>query len=107
MGYFSNGTEGMSFQSRFCFRCANYRTDEKHPERGEGCPVWDAHLLAGSQHPEHAKSDHDRGEAKATAMLLGVLIERTEGGLDNRCLMFLDNDAPDQRQVVMFGEDAK
>ena len=74
MGYFANGTAGEDFQCRFCFQCANWRLDEQNPDRGEGCPVWDAHLIAGSQHPEHAKNERDRGAAETTRMLLGVLI---------------------------------
>jgi hypothetical protein len=102
MGYFANGTAGEDFQCRFCFQCANWRLDEQNPDRGEGCPVWDAHLIAGSQHPEHAKNERDRGAAETTRMLLGVLIEITKDGVDNRCLMYLDNDAPDPRQTTLF-----
>ena len=84
MGYFPNGTAGMDFQERFCLRCVNHR--DLDDGRGEGCAVWDAHLIAPSQHPEHAKSEFERGQAEATQLLLGVLIEKK--GLDNDCKLF-------------------
>ncbi len=36
MAYFSNGTEGLSYQEHYCFRC-------EHEE--DGCAIWDAHLF--------------------------------------------------------------
>jgi hypothetical protein len=95
VGKFSNGEMGREFVDRFCCRCRNWKDDE---ERGPGCPVWDAHLLADSQYPEHAKNDFERGRATATQFLLGVLIEWKPDQLDNECQMFDDSDAPDPRQ---------
>jgi len=43
MGYFSNGTEGMSYQEEFCANCKNWI--DKKDGRGFGCPIWDLHFL--------------------------------------------------------------
>ena len=40
MGYFSNGTEGMDYEARYCDRCVH-----QGPEDGPGCAVWFAHFL--------------------------------------------------------------
>ena len=40
MGYFSNGSEGMDYEERYCKRCIHYG-----PEEGPGCPIWFAHLV--------------------------------------------------------------
>ena len=38
MAYFSNGTQGMDYQDRYCANCANADEDGC-------CGIWDAHLL--------------------------------------------------------------
>ena len=38
MGYFSNGSEGMQYESMYCDRCVH-----NHPEHG--CPVLHAHTF--------------------------------------------------------------
>jgi hypothetical protein len=38
VGYFSNGTEGLMYQEKYCFRCS-YWNDEA------GCPIWLLHEL--------------------------------------------------------------
>lgn len=43
MAWFSNGTEGEIYRERYCDRCVNNR--DLNDGRGEGCPIWDAHLL--------------------------------------------------------------
>ena len=43
MAYFSNGTEGMDYQSKYCDRCVNYRNLDD--DQGPGCPIWDLHML--------------------------------------------------------------
>jgi hypothetical protein len=46
MAYFSNGTEGLMYQERYCMRCQNWGRDRLTDKSGEpGCPIWDAHLL--------------------------------------------------------------
>ena len=41
MGYFSNGTEGLMYEERYCVRCVHYQPDPDKP----GCPIWGAHWL--------------------------------------------------------------
>lgn len=49
MAYFPNGTSGMAFVAMNCDYCSQWREREKdYPADGEGCPVWDAHILHGS-----------------------------------------------------------
>ena len=42
MGYFSNGTEGISYQEHYCYNCVNFRNKEGIPD-SEGCAIWDLH----------------------------------------------------------------
>ena len=37
MAYFSNGTEGLSYQEEYCFKC-RFDKDQK-------CPIWLLHLI--------------------------------------------------------------
>ncbi len=37
MGYFSNGSEGMDYEDKFCSRCLNRQEDG-------GCPIIDLHF---------------------------------------------------------------
>ncbi|MHC5059297.1 MAG: hypothetical protein ACYTKD_31980, partial [Planctomycetota bacterium] len=45
MAYFPNGTAGMSFVAQNCDFCAQWKAREDYPGDGEGCPVWDVHIL--------------------------------------------------------------
>lgn len=42
MGYFSNGSEGESYQVSYCFNCKNRRV--RKDGLGIGCPIWDLHI---------------------------------------------------------------
>lgn len=53
MAYFSNGTEGLSYQERYCFQCANWK--DREDGKGEGCPIWDLHLF----HSYELANQHD------------------------------------------------
>jgi hypothetical protein len=71
MGYFSNGSEGFAYVVRYCIKCANYR--DLGDGRGEGCPVYDMHLL------------HNGNE------MLDALIPRSACGcINEQCKMFLE-----------------
>jgi hypothetical protein len=69
MAYFSNGTEGMDYQARYCERCVH--------DINQDCPVWLAHLMhnsAGCNDNEH---------------ILHLLIPRSKDRLTNeQCRMF-------------------
>lgn len=73
MGYFSNGTEGMIYEERYCERCIHYGDEE------EGCPIWMAHLL------------YNYDEANNDASVLNILIPiNKENGENEQCTMFIE-----------------
>lgn len=79
MGYFSNGSEGHDYQTRYCSRCIH--------DVNQDCPVWGAHLTYNS----------DSCRDRKLRELLNVLIPMTENGLWNKqCAMFV----PVAREVV-------
>jgi hypothetical protein len=46
MGHFSNGTEGLLYQEKYCFQCRYWDDDENREGVGNmGCPVWFLHEL--------------------------------------------------------------
>jgi hypothetical protein len=73
VGYFSNGTEGLMYEERYCSRCIHYGDAE-----GPGCPVMNLHWL------------HNYDEANNDASMLHVLIPRTEEGENQQCAMFVE-----------------
>lgn len=80
MGYFSNGSEGMDYEERYCRRCIHYG-----PENGPGCPVWGLHLVWNSEQNRNAK----------IAAILDSLIP-PDGIYNGQCKMFTE----DHRAVV-------
>lgn len=71
MGYFSNGSEGMSYEAKWCDRCVHQKHDDG------GCVVWMLHVL-------HSYDDCNNPES-----YLHKLIPRTKDGLWNEeCTMF-------------------
>ena len=81
MGYFSNGTEGLAYEDKYCRKCVNYG-----PEEGPGCPVWGLHL--GHNY------DQNRPKSGAEGVIVSILesfIPMSEDGLTNlQCKMFLE-----------------
>lgn len=78
MGYFSNGTEGMDYEERFCSRCVNWR--DNGDGRGYGCPIIDLHSL-WNYDAVGEKAD------KAKTQALNHFIPRT-GLYNDQCVMF-------------------
>ena len=76
MGYFSNGSAGDSYIAQWCLRCVNWR--DRHDDRGEGCPVYDLHLLY----------NYDQHKKDSTKRALEMFIPRDEHGGNGRCQMF-------------------
>ena len=75
MGHFSNGSEGEGYLNHFCFNCKEWR--DRKDGKGEGCPIWDVHLLYVYNAKDEAKE------------ILDFLIPRTDDGLGNcECSMF-------------------
>ncbi len=91
MGYFSNGSEGDGYNETYCMRCVNWKDSV---DRGEGCPVWDAHLM------------HNYNQEGAAREILSILIPRSSDGGNGKCAMFHSNgNCPGQEQL--FLEQAK
>jgi len=71
VGYFSNGTEGTSYQEAYCSECI-------HNQQEAGCPIWLLHML------------HNYEECNKKESFLHILIPRSKDGLGNEvCSMFL------------------
>ena len=75
MGYFSNGSEGESYESALCSKCAHF----------DGCTVWFLHLM------------HNYDECNNPDSMLHVLIPRTKDNLHNeQCTMFIPAEKQEQ-----------
>lgn len=87
MGYFSNGTEGMEYEARWCSRCIH---------ASSGCAVWNAHLFA----------NYDQHKNKDVKLILDLLIPRSKDGLGNlKCRMFKalkGKSDPDDGEPMLF-----
>jgi hypothetical protein len=72
MGYFSNGSEGMDYQAKYCDHC--YWGDKP-------CMVWFAHMEYNYKLCNNEKS------------ILDLLIPRGKNGVHNKkCNMFISKD---------------
>lgn len=79
MGYFSNGTQAMDYESRYCAKCVNYRDNGSG---SLGCPIMDAHAFAN-----YDQLRDGEGNLKT---VLSILIPRDKSGIGNEeCSMFL------------------
>ena len=80
MAYFSNGSEGMAYESRWCDRCVH-----QHPVHS--CPCWDVHML------------YNYEECNNPASILHKMIPLLPSGGNGVCLFFIEdagkhNDSP-------------
>ena len=73
MGYFSNGTEGMDYEERWCDRCV-------HQDPNVLCPIWAVHYLFNY---DALKEDHEMAR-----QILGLLIPY-KNGRNRKCRMFV------------------
>ena len=78
MGYFSNGTEGECYQSRYCNKCY-------HDQTG-GCRIWLAHLLFAYSGTKEQKE------------VLNLLIPRNKDGGNGQCESFVDIETVKRRR---------
>lgn len=74
MAYFPNGTSGLIYQEKWCFRC-------KHDSIDEGCPIWFFHLL----------KSYEWCNDKDKRVLLDLFIPTREDGFPDKCKMFISN----------------
>lgn len=88
MGYFSNGTEGNSYEDKWCIRCIH----------NKGCSVWAAHLLYNY--------DQCRENGKDLKEILNLFIPQSKDGLSNNiCTMFRalpGKTEPDDGEPLLF-----
>ena len=74
MGYFSNGSEGMDYERKWCDRCIHHLSDDDG-----GCPVIISHLL------------WNYDECNKPDSVLHKMIPRSADGLSNeKCYFFLE-----------------
>ena len=71
MAYFSNGTEGMGYEEKYCSKCV-------HGAEDKFCPVWKVHFVF----------NYDQCNENKIKQILDTLIPRKE--IENeQCSMFL------------------
>lgn len=90
MGYFSNGTEGELYVERYCSRCKHWEDDG--PDRIEGCPVWDLHILFAY---EECNSSSNAKAMLDTLIPRGVIADAGDGHplpINEQCVMFIARD---------------
>lgn len=81
MAYFSNGTEGMDWETTNCGLCI-------HNSEDEGCPIWAVHQLFNYDQCNKGKT------GKAIKEILETLIPTQDGGLfAGPCPMLIHKDA--------------
>ncbi len=107
MAYFPNGTAGSAFQASFCDHCANFRDRPDRAEDGEGCPVYDLHLLLdqGKCRAVGGSADSADGGLAVTRFVLDFLIEDAERW--PKCGMFLHADDYDGATLSLFAEEPR
>jgi len=80
MGYFSNGTEGLDYEERYCQHCIHYGAD------GLECVILEAHAI------------HNYDECNNPASILHILIPRKH--IENeKCRMFSQGEV-NQESIV-------
>ena len=98
----------MAFVERYCINCVNYVERDWRPEEGEGCPLWDLHLLLDQYKAcnEEPSPDPEAGGLAVTKFVLDYLIEGGRGGTEPRCSMFIARDprrCPDTPDLFAAG----
>ena len=76
MGYFSNGSEGCAYESKYCENCIHWVAEVEGETKV--CPVWDIHML------------HNYNQGPIIKKILGMLIPQSKVGFRNeQCKMFI------------------
>lgn len=102
MAYFSNGTEGMDYESRYCDNCRHMYGENGDPY---ACSVLELHY-------EFNYAQCGKGKtAKAIAKVLNTLIPRDDRGFAKQCTLFTDkNEVTDEEakylEELRFGKAA-
>ncbi len=86
MAYFSNGTEGMEYETAYCDKCV-------HQHKEWGCPCWAAHL----------SWNYDESHNKES--ILHKMIPRSKDGLSNaQCFAFTPRAHPSDKTNELLAE---
>jgi len=101
MAYFSNGTEGMGYQEIYCMKCRQYKERPGYMN-GEGCPVWDLHLLLDQYQACNAEPNSEGTGLEVTAFVLDLLIPR--GELHNEQCRLFDPETRDDKTMPLFDD---
>ena len=80
MAYFSNGTEGMDYQARYCDNCVH--------DREQSCPVWGLHLAYAY---EECNNDGENDPLTNAKSMLDTLIPMTKENFPAKCTMFVQS----------------
>lgn len=94
MAYFSNGTEGMDYESRYCDNCVHF-VDK---QGSYACPVWNLHMEFNYDQCKNGKT------GKAIAKILGTLIPRRDDGFAGDCSMFVEKKPVTDAQATYLHE---
>jgi len=101
MAYFSNGSEGMQYQSKYCDHCINWREDPDVP-KSWGCPIIDLHMDGNYDQCK------DTPAGRFWKKVLEQFIPTGEDHFAKQCRMFLKKPCADiPGQMKMFAEAAK
>ena len=80
MAYFSNGSAGEAFESRWCAKCALYPIVDGDPP----CPVLYVHMMFNyEQIAARFHDDEQAGRAAGVHRVLSALIDDTTGAIDH------------------------
>jgi hypothetical protein len=99
VAYFSNGSEGEGYQAAWCHDCRNYRRRTEMEDKGitgEGCPVYDLHLLLDQAAACNAEENAEGETEEIHAFVLNYLIPRDgKNGENGECRLFVPHDGAD------------
>ncbi len=95
MGYFSNGTEGAEYETKYCGRCVHGQ------DENAGCPIMGLHLAWNyDQVPPRIPTPEQCAASDLKRRVLDTFIPRTVDDLGNRqCTMFLTVHVPRPRRT--------
>lgn len=80
MAYFSNGTECMQYQFKYCDKCVH--------DKDQGCTVWLLHLLYAY---EECNNDGENGPQTNAKAMLDALIPMNDCHFADKCSMFIED----------------
>ena len=83
MAYFSNGTDGMQYEAKYCDKCV-------HMSAGHGCPCWDAHMFWNYE------------ECNKKDSILHKMIPQADSGFAAECIFFREGSVKIEKHEHRF-----